>query len=312
MKKIVYKQYGDFSQLQMEDVEDATPSHKQVTVKVKAVAINPLDWKLLEGQLKFVTGKKFPRGMGFEFSGIVEKIGNFASKFKVGDQVFGMLDPFKGGALAEFLSIEEKTLTRIPEGLSFEQAAAVPVGALSAIQLIDNLSNVKKGDEVLINGATGGVGVFAIQIAKIRGATVTSVVSNRGTELAKTLGSDFVVDYSREDILKSEKQYDVVIDLSDKLSFSKAKPLLKSRAVYSNSYPNPIDMAVGAVHNVFSNKKRRILNMKYDSAQLAEICQYLQSGMKVVVGKMFQFEDFRNAYIDTRKSGALGKTVIKF
>jgi NADPH:quinone reductase-like Zn-dependent oxidoreductase len=311
MKKIIYNQYGDFSKLQEVDAEGFSPSRDDVIVKVKAVAINPLDWKLLEGQLKFITGKKFPRSIGFEFSGTVEEIGNSIHKFKVGDQVFGMLDAFQGGALAEFLSVKESFLARIPEGLSFEESAAVSVGGLSAIQLIDDLSHMKKGDEVLINGATGGVGVFAIQIAKIRGATVTSVVSNRGVELAKLLGSDFVVDYSKEDFLKSKKRYDVIIDLSNKVSYNKIKFLLNHKGVFANANPKPVDMVVGVIHNIFSSKKRRILTMKYNPSQMEEICSHIKNGMKVIVGTKFNFNDFREAYVETKKSGTIGKAIIR-
>lgn len=311
MKKVIYNQYGDFSQLQLIETVAPTFSSDEVLVKVKAVAINPLDWKLLEGQLKFLTGKKFPRSIGIEFSGTVESVGSSVNKFKAGDRVFGMLETFKGGALVELLSTKEELLWKIPEGLSFEQAAAVPIGALSAIQLIDSLTNVKKGDAVLINGATGGVGVFAIQIAKLRGAVVTSVVSGRGIELAKSLGSDFVIDYSKMDVLKSENRYDVIIDLSNKFSFSNAKHLLKEKSVYANLDPHPIDMAASALHNIFSGRKRRILTMKPISKQIDETCRYINNGLKVVVGSEFEFRDFREAYIKTKKSGTLGKSVIR-
>jgi NADPH:quinone reductase-like Zn-dependent oxidoreductase len=311
MKKVIYNQYGDFSELQLADIDEPTPAGSEVNVKVKATAINPLDWKLLEGQLKFLTGNKFPRSIGIEFSGTVEKVGSLVSNIKIGDKVFGMLEPFKGGALRELLLVNEGSLSKIPENLSFEQAAAVPIGALSALQIIDNLCKVKKGDQVLINGATGGIGVFAIQIAKLRGAIVSSVVNQRGVELAKSLGSDFVLDYSKQNILDSDNRFDVIIDLSDKLSFDKAKPLLKESSVYTNTNPNPVDLLKSAINNVFSRKKRFILNMKYNSAQMKEICENLGQGLKVVVGSTYEFKNFREAYIETKKSGTIGKAVIR-
>jgi NADPH:quinone reductase-like Zn-dependent oxidoreductase len=298
--------------LQLAEIDKPVPANNEVVVKVKATAINPLDWKILEGQLKFLTGRKFPRSIGIEFSGTVESVGSSVSNFKMGDKVFGMLEPFKGGALTELLLVNESALSKIPEGLGFEQAAAVPIGALSALQIIDSLCNVKKGDQVLINGATGGIGVFAIQIAKLRGAIVTSVVNQRGVELAKSLGSDFVLDYSKQNILDSDTRFDVIIDLSDRLTFNKAKPLLKENGVYANTNPNPVDLLKSAINNVFSSKKRFILNMKYNSAQMMEICQSLSKGLKVVVGSTYDFKNFREAYIETKKSGTIGKAVIHF
>ncbi|MFN8494850.1 MAG: NAD(P)-dependent alcohol dehydrogenase [Caldilineaceae bacterium] len=312
MKKVVYNQYGDFSRLQMVDVEMPVPAHDEVLVKVKAVAINPLDWKLLEGQLKIVTGKKFPRSIGIEFAGVIETIGRAVQNFKFGDQVFGLVETFKGGALAEFVAVKENSLAKMPEGLSFAQAASIPIGALSAMQMIDTLAHVKKGDEVLINGATGGVGVFAIQMAKRRGATVTAVVSTRGIELAKDLGSDFVVDYSKENTLEMKKRFDVILDLSDKLRFSMAKPLLKPQSVYATSYPNPVDLVRSALHNAISRQKWRILTMKNDPAQMKEVCQFIQAGMKVIVGKSDSFANYQQAFRETKKSGVLGKSVIVF
>ncbi len=298
--------------MQLAEIDKPVPANNEVVVKVKATAINPLDWKILEGQLKFLTGRKFPRSIGIEFSGTVESVGSSVSNFKMGDKVFGMLEPFKGGALTELLLVNESALSKIPEGLGFEQAAAVPIGALSALQIIDSLCNVKKGDQVLINGATGGIGVFAIQIAKLRGAIVTSVVNQRGVELAKSLGSDFVLDYSKQNILDSDTRFDVIIDLSDRLTFNKAKPLLKENGVYANTNPNPVDLLKSAINNVFSSKKRFILNMKYNSAQMMEICQSLSKGLKVVVGSTYDFKNFREAYIETKKSGTIGKAVIHF
>jgi NADPH:quinone reductase-like Zn-dependent oxidoreductase len=312
MKKVVYNRYGEFSELQLIEIDEPAPANNEVVVRVKAAAINPLDWKLLEGQLKFLTGKKFPRSMGIEFSGTVDKIGASVRNFKIGDKVFGMLEPFKGGALTELLLVNESALSKIPEGLSFEQAAAVPIGALSALQIIDNLCKIKKGDQVLINGAMGGIGIFATQVAKLRGAMVTSVVSQRGVELAKSLGADFVLDYSKENILDSKTRFDVIIDLSDRLSFDKAKPLLKEQGVYANTNPNPLDLLKSAINNVFSRKKRFILNMKYNSVQMKEVCQNLSNGLKVVVGSTYEFKNFRTAYVETKKSGTIGKAVIHF
>jgi NADPH:quinone reductase-like Zn-dependent oxidoreductase len=310
MKQVIYNRYGGFDELEMAPRAGLAPAGDQVLIDVKAVAINPLDWKILEGQMKMMTGSRFPRGIGIEFAGIVAAVGGGVAGFKPGDAVFGMLDAFKGGALAEQVVASQAQIHAMPANLSFAQAAALPISGTSALQILDDLAPVRQGSEILINGAVGGVGSLLTQIAKRRGAIVTAVVSGRGVDLAKRLHSDVVLDYGRDDLRGLNKRFDVVIDLSDKLAFGAAKALMKPRSVYVNTLPDPKSMAAAFINNLLSAQKRKILMMKATQDRLASLHTIASDWMEVVVGKTFPMAEFKAAYAEVKALGTLGKAVI--
>ncbi len=309
MKQIIYNRYGSFNDLEMVDRPTPTPAAGQVLVDVKATAINPLDWKILEGQMKLMTGSKFPRGIGIEFSGVVSQLGSSVTRFQVGDAVFGMLEAFKGGALAEQVVAKVEQIQIKPPNLSFVEAAALPISGTSALQILDDLASVHEGSEILINGAGGGIGTLLMQIAKRRGAIVTAVVSRRGIGLAKKLKSDFVVDYSTTPLQQLAQRFDVVIDLSDKLPFAQAMALMKPSATYVNTLPDPKSMAAGAIHNIFSARKRKILVMKPTQEKLTTVADYARDWMDLVIGKTAQWSEFKSTYAEVKAAGTLGKAV---
>jgi len=166
MKKIIYNKYGGVDEMEMIETAIQETTDSTVLVQIRAVSVNPIDWKIREGQMKLMSGSKFPKGVGIDFSGVVEKTGAAITRFKKGDAVFGSIDQFKGGALAEYLLVAEKEIVLKPDSISFEKAAAIPVVGFAALQLFDKLISVQQGTEILINGASGGVGIFATQIAK--------------------------------------------------------------------------------------------------------------------------------------------------
>jgi NADPH:quinone reductase-like Zn-dependent oxidoreductase len=310
MKEIVYERYGSVDVLHQVEAPTPVPAAHQLRIAVKAVALNPLDWKLFEGQMKFVTGSKFPRKVGIEFAGIVAATGSAVTRFKQGDEVFGLLDAFQGGALAEEILVTEADLAAKPAKLSFAEAAALPIGGLSALQMLTELAPVEAGMEVLINGATGGVGMFATQLAKRRGARVTAAVSTRGVALAERWRADVVHDYRKESVLALSQRFDIVLDLSDKLPFAAARPLLKAKATYVNAMPNPKDIALGFFHNLLSRQQRKILMMKARPEALASLAKDASEWLEVVVGSTYPMASFKEAYAETRASGSLGKSVI--
>ena len=241
MKKVIFNQYGNFDDLQMAEVPVPNIKENELLVKVKAAAINPLDWKIIEGQMKIITGSKFPKGVAFDFAGVVEKTGS-GSAFKVGDAVFGAMSAMKGEALAEYLVIAEPSAYKKPEGISFETAAAMTSVGAAALHIFQK-SNVKSGDHVLINGASGGVGLLAVQMAKKQGMNVTAVASGEGLSFLEKWKPDVLIDYKSGQILGQKAAFDAVFELSGTLPFGKAKPLMKPQSAFVSTLPNPVDMA---------------------------------------------------------------------
>jgi len=214
MKAIVYRCYGGPEVLKLEEIAKPTPADDRVLVKVHAASVNPLDWHLMQGKPYIVrsmagVGKPDSILMGADFAGTVETVGKNVTRFKPGDEVFGDRD----GAFGDYVSVRENGAMALkPSNMSMEQAAAVPIAGLTALQALRDKGRVKAGQKVLINGASGGVGTFAVQIAKTYGADVTGVCSTRNLEMVKSIGADHVIDYTKEDFTQGSARYDLIID----------------------------------------------------------------------------------------------------
>jgi len=215
MQAIEYRCYGSPDVLELTNIEKPTPADDEVLVKIQAASVNPLDWHYMRGSPYFMrlgTGIGAPSrtSMGVDFSGTVEAVGKNVKLFKPGDEVFGG----GAGAFAEYLTIrEDRGLAMKPANMTFAEVAAVPIAGVSALQALRDYAEIQPGQKVLINGASGGVGTFAVQIAKSLGAEVTGVCSTRNLEMVRSIGADFVVDYTQEDYTEGDKHYDVIIDM---------------------------------------------------------------------------------------------------
>lgn len=221
MKAIVQREYGPpLEVLRYEDVDDPRPGDGEVAVQVRAAGVNALDWHLVTGEPRVMRvvgmGLRRPKrsGVGRDVAGVVEAVGAGVTRFHPGDEVFGWCT----GAFAELVVTREDSLVAKPPNVSFEQAAAVPVAAITALQGLHDQGEVADGDRVLITGASGGVGTFAVQLAKHLGAEVTAVCSTRNLELVRSIGADHVVDYTREDFTTSGRRYDVILDIAGRPS----------------------------------------------------------------------------------------------
>ncbi|GAB3936183.1 NAD(P)-dependent alcohol dehydrogenase [Larkinella terrae] len=310
MRKVIYNRFGDESVLEL--TEQAVPGIQkdQLLIRVKAVSINPLDWKVYGGEMKLMSGSAFPKSVGIDFSGIVDQTGSEVARFKAGDAVIGLLDVFKGGALADYVVVKETDLAPKPANISFEKAAALPVTGLSALQIIDQLAAVGANQEVLINGATGGIGLFAVQIAKKRGARVTAVVSANGVADAKKWGADTVVDYTKQDIRHLNQPFDAVIDLSTRFSFKDARRLMKPKAVFVSTLPSPLTLLSSFVNNLFSGKKRKILILKPTVEGFNTLTKLAENDLQIVLDKTYSMTNVREAYQEARRKKIIGKSVI--
>ncbi|MGB5133293.1 MAG: NAD(P)-dependent alcohol dehydrogenase [Steroidobacteraceae bacterium] len=214
MKAIVYCDYGSADVLRLEDVEKPVPADDELLVKVRAAAVNPLDWHYIRGTpylLRLEAGLRKPKiiRLGVDFAGTVEAVGKNVTQFKPGDDVFGG----RTGAFGEYVTVREsRAVVLKPARLTFEQAAAVPIAAITALQGLRDRGKVQPGQKVLINGASGGVGTFAVQLAKTMGADVTGVCSTRNMEMVRSIGADRVIDYTKDDYTQNGEQYDVILD----------------------------------------------------------------------------------------------------
>ncbi|RSL16755.1 NADPH:quinone reductase-like Zn-dependent oxidoreductase [Edaphobacter aggregans] len=228
MKAIVYHDYGSPDVLQLEEIEKSTPGDKEVLIKVRAASVNPLDWHFIRGTPYIVrivmTGLRKPKNtrLGVDVAGQVEAVGSAITQFKPGDEVFGTCR----GAFAEYVCISESNLVIKPNNVTFEQAAAVPIAAFTALQGLRDKGKIQPGQKILVNGASGGIGTFAVQIAKSYGADVTGVCSTRNIDMVRSIGADQVIDYTKEDFTKSSQRYDLIFDAIGNHSLSARRRLL--------------------------------------------------------------------------------------
>ncbi len=311
MKKIIYDQYGSLANLRMADVAAPSVSAQTLIVQVKAVSINPLDWKIVQGEMKMMTGKAFPKGVGIDFAGVVTEVGAQVSGFAKGDAVMGALDAMKGtGALAEFISVTPQQVVPKPGNLSFEQAAALPIVGAAALQSLTQVLGLKAGQRLLINGATGGVGMIATQIAHTMGVLVTAVVGGKGVDLAQRWGAAQVINYQTQSVLALSDRFDAVLDLSGKLPFAQAKALLTPHGLYVNTVPTLKDIVFTPLANLMRSQKVKLLMSSPDQATLQSLRTYAEQGLDVQVSQCFDWVDFSNAYSKVQQKGTLGKAVL--
>ncbi len=232
MKAIVYYRYGPPNVLQFTDIEKPTPGEKEVLIKVRAASVNPYDFHFMRGTpyvVHLVAGMRRPKSprLGADVAGRIEAVGAQVTRFKPGDEVFGVAR----GAFAEYACASETGLAAKPRNLTFEQAASVPIAALTALQGLRDKGHIQPGQKVLVNGAAGGVGTFAVQIAKSFGADVTGVCSTRNVEMVRSIGSDQVIDYTQEDFTRSGQRYDLIFDTVGNHSLSACRRVLNSKGI---------------------------------------------------------------------------------
>src|SRR5512136_1496163 len=239
MKAIVCPKYGSPDVLQLQEVAKPAPKDDEVLIRIHAASINSRDWRLMRATPFFIRlvpgGFLQPKNkiLGADVAGRVEAIGRNVGQFKPGDEVFGYLPSTTGrGTFAEYVCASENAITLKPANLTFEQAAAVPMAAMTALQALRNNGNIQPGQKVLINGASGGVGTYAVQIAKAFGAEVTAVCSTRNLEMVRSLGADHVVDYKKEDFTKNGQQYDLILAVNGYHPISDYLRVLKPEGNY--------------------------------------------------------------------------------
>ncbi|MGB7593367.1 MAG: NAD(P)-dependent alcohol dehydrogenase [Terriglobia bacterium] len=233
MKAVVYYKYGSPDVLKCEEIEKPTAGDNEVLIRVRAASVNPFDWHFMRGtpyMVRIMAGLRKPKDkrLGVDVAGQVEAVGRNVTQFKPGDEVFGACR----GALAEYACTSESALVMKPDNVTFEQAASVPIAAFTALQGLRDKGHIQPGQKVLINGAAGGVGTFAVQIAKSFGAEVTGVCSTRNVDMVRSIGADRVIDYTQEDFTKSGQRYDLFFDCVGNHSLSACRRVLNPKGIY--------------------------------------------------------------------------------
>ncbi|MEH1903076.1 MAG: NAD(P)-dependent alcohol dehydrogenase [Nostoc sp.] len=310
MKAVVIRRYGAAEVLQYEDVEQPKIEPTQLLVKVRASSVNPIDWKIRQGMLSLITGSKFPKILGFDVAGEVVAIGSGVTRFKPGDAVYGSTS-FPGGGYAEFAAVPENLMVLKPTNLSYEEAAAVPLAALTALQALRDQGNIQTGQTVLINGAAGGVGSFAVQIAKALGTVVTGVSSTKNLDLVKSLLADRVIDYTQQDFTQDTAQYDIIFDAVGKRSLSETRKVLKPNGVYITTVPNA-KVSLEIVLTAFlPGQKAKFLFEKPNTPDLVYLKELIEAGkIRVVIDRTYPLQELAAAHDYSETGRAVGKIAI--
>lgn len=311
MQAIIYCDYGGPEVLRLAEIAKPVPKDDQVLVKVRAAAVNPYDWHFMRGEpylMRLGAGLRKPQNsrFGVDFAGTVETVGKNVTRLKPGDAVFGG----RTGAFAQYLAIAERSVTLKPENISFEQAGGIQIAGMTALQGLRTKGELQSGQSVLINGASGGVGTFAVQIAKALGAHVTGVCSTRNVEMVRGLGADRVIDYKNEDFTQGAERYDLILDMVGNRSLRECRRVLKPEGRYvmiggkKGRWIRPMDRALRAMlFSLFveqemgmmvsefnrddldflrdlmaAGKLTPVLDRTYPLAQAAEAIRYLEEG----------------------------------
>jgi NADPH:quinone reductase-like Zn-dependent oxidoreductase len=320
MKAIVYRCYGSPDVLELEEIAKPTPADNEVLVRVHAASVNPYDWHDLRGSPYFIRlgsglGKpKNPR-LGVDFAGTVEAVGNNVTRFRPGDEVFGGAK----GAFAEYVTVaEDRALALKPSNVTFEQAASAPIAAITALQALRDRGELTAGQKVLINGASGGVGTFAVQIAKSIGAEVTGVCSTRNVDLVRSIGADHVFDYTREDYTESGNQYDLIVDMVGNHSMSANRQVMTSEGTLvivgglKGNWLGPLMRPISAMLlSPFVDQNLGMFIARLDAADLAILGELMQTGkMTPVIDRRYQLSELPEAVRYSEEGHARGKIVI--
>jgi NADPH:quinone reductase-like Zn-dependent oxidoreductase len=319
VKAIVYRRFGSPDVLEYDDIDKPSPGDDQVLIKIRAASVNPLDWRLMRGKpyivrLMMGMSRSKIKRPGVDVAGQVEAVGRNVTQFRPGDEVFGSCR----GAFAEYVCAAQSALVTKPANVMFEGAAAVPVAGYTALQALRDKGHVQPGQTVLINGAAGGVGTFAVQIAKAFGADVTGVCSTGNVEMVRSIGADRVVDYTQEDFTRGGRRYDVILDNAGNHSLAACRRVLSPTGTYVavggpwRGYVALLaHLITASVWSRFSNRKLRTLLAKGSTEDLATLRDLIEAGkVTPVIDRRYELSEVPQAIHYLEQGHARGKVVI--
>jgi len=320
MKAIVYYNYGSPDVLQLQEIEKPIPGGDEVLIKVRAASVNPFDWHFMRGTpylVRAIAGLRKPKvtRFGVDVAGQVEAVGRNVSEFKPGDEVFGTCR----GAFADYVCTSESTLVTKPDNVTFEQAASVPIAAFTALQGLRDKGRIQKGQKVLINGAAGGVGTFAVQIAKSFGAEVTGVCSTRNVDLVRYIGADQVIDYTQENFTRNRQRYNLILDAVGNHSLSARTGVLSPEGILVMAGGSAGKWMVGAmarsvkalVLSRFGSQKMVGLLAKWSKEDLSIMSELMATGkVTPVIDRRYGLSEVPEAIRYLEEGHARGKVII--
>jgi NADPH:quinone reductase-like Zn-dependent oxidoreductase len=323
MKAMVYCDYG-LANLRYTDIQKPVPTDDQMLVKVRAVSVNPYDWHFIEGTPYIMRGlgvglrKPKDTRLGVDYAGTVEAVGKNVTQFKAGDDVFGG----RTGAFAEYICVRpDRGIALKPANITPEQAASVNIAGITALQGLRDKGKVQAGQKILINGASGGVGTFAVQIAKTMGAEVTGVCSTKNVEMVKSLGADHVIDYTKEDFAKSGEHYDVILDNVPNHTLAECRAVLTPEGKYvmiggggpnDNRWVGPFGRVIHALLlKPFIKQQMAMMMADSNATDLTFLAQLMETGkVKPVLDRTYKLSELRDAISYLEKGHARGKVVL--
>jgi NADPH:quinone reductase-like Zn-dependent oxidoreductase len=312
MRAAVTEAFGGIDRVVVRDIAKPVPGPGEVLVRVRAASMNPLDCKLREGHFRLIWRLTPPFVLGFDVAGEVEAVGPGVTRLRAGDAVFGELS--RPGAHAEYAVGGEEQLLPKPGPLSFEEAAAVPAAAMSALQALRDDARLGAGQRVLVNGAGGGIGTFAVQLAKAWGARVTAVASARNQDLLRDLGADECLDYVKADFARRESAFDVILDVVPNRSFPECRRALAPGGTYVTTLPGPGPYLWLALTTLplFGGRRCRALILRPKRSDLEELARLAGAGkLRPVVGEVFALDAIREAHVRMQSGHARGKIVVR-
>lgn len=312
MQSVTLKAYGGIENLEI--VDRPTPKHTPHAVRVEnhCLGVNPVDCGVRDGTYRFLSGIFTPPPvLGADFAGVVKEVGGKVTQFCVGDRVVGMLSPFKGGAYAEEVVCPAKQLVKAPAHLPFDQLGGLPLAALTAYQALVHMAQLRAGQRVLINGATGGVGHFAVQIAKRLGAEVIATCHPDNADTARAMGASTVLSY-HDDYVRALSDVDVFFDVAATRTFPTIKRCLSAEGTYITSLPTAHSLISAPVLNLFTAQKNTYVAVKPNADDLRTLVQWMGEGaLHVWVHRAYTIDDIAQAHMRIRESGVIGKLVVK-
>ena len=311
MKAVAFDRYGSAEELQYRELSKPIAKSNELLVRVRASSVNPVDWKIRQGHLQLLTGFNFPKIVGSDISGVVVEVGREVTKFKVGDEVYTFLNPIAGGACAEYAVVPESSAAIKPKNITHAEAAGVPIAGLTALQALRDLGEIQAEKKVLINGASGGVGIFAVQVAKAMNAEVTGVCSAKNRDFVKGLGADLVLDYAEVDFTKQLEKYDIILDAVGTKTFAECENVLQAEGVYISTLPSFDNLAPMFFSSFMSGKKAKLIVASPNPSDLDFLRELIESDrVDPIVDRTYSLAEAAAAHTYSETGRAVGKIAI--